>query len=129
VADRRAVPQKTLERMDLRSGLMIGLAQVLALVPGASRSGVTIMMGRFQGFNADAAARFSFLLSISYGLLRMMSADAPLDWFEFGLAVAVSAVAGWVCIAAFLALLRIAGLLPFILYRLALGVVLLILTF
>jgi undecaprenyl-diphosphatase len=132
VADRSSGPKKTLEAMNLRTGLMIGLVQVLALVPGASRSGVTIMMGRFQGFDANSAARFSFLLSIpvigaagAYGLLRMINANALLDWTEFGLAVAVSALAGWVCIAAFLTLLRIVGLLPFILYRLALGVLLL----
>jgi undecaprenyl-diphosphatase len=129
IADRRAGAPKPFERIDLRAGILIGLAQVLALIPGTSRSGVTITMGRFLGFEATAAARFSFLLSIpvigaagAYGVLRMVQDTASLDWLDFSLAVGVSALAGWVCIAAFLALLRMLGLLPFILYRLVLGV-------
>jgi undecaprenyl-diphosphatase len=124
-----------LRDMDLKSGLLIGLAQVCALIPGASRSGVTITMGRMLGFNAGAAARFSFLLAIpviagagAYGLWRMFAHTAAIDWGQFGLAVAASAVAGWVCIAAFLALLGRIGLLPFVLYRLALGGLLLVLS-
>ena len=111
---------------------MIGLAQMLALVPGTSRSGITITAGRMLGFSADAAARFSFLLSIpviaaagGYGMLRMLSGDTPIDWLQFSLAIMLSALAGWVCIAAFLALLKRVGLLPFVIYRLALGLALL----
>ena len=122
--------------MTLRSGLLIGLAQMLALVPGTSRSGITITMGRMLGFNADTAARFSFLLSIpiiaaagAYGVLRMLMHDASIDWFQFGLAIALSALAGWLCIAVFLALLQRVGLLPFVIYRLALGVALLWIAF
>jgi undecaprenyl-diphosphatase len=115
---------------------MIGLAQMLSLVPGTSRSGITITMGRMLGFNADSAARFSFLLSIpiiaaagAYGVLRMFLNNADIDWLQFGLAVVLSALAGWLCIAAFLALLQRIGLLPFVLYRLVLGVGLLWLAF
>jgi len=68
-------------------------------------------MGRMLGFDANTAARFSFLLSIpiiaaagGYGVLRMLSHDSPIDWMQFGLAVVLSALAGWLCIAAFLAL-------------------------
>ena len=89
-------------------------------------------MGRMLGFSADAAARFSFLLAIpvitaagSYGLYRMFQHSAAVDWGQFGLAVAASAAAGWACIAAFLALLRRIGLVPFIIYRLILGIALL----
>ena len=89
-------------------------------------------MGRFLGFAPEAAARFSFLLAIpvivaagTYGAVRVAAGDAEIDWLQFVLAVAVAALAGWLCIAAFLALLKRVGLLPFILYRLALGVVLL----
>jgi len=116
----------------LAAGIMIGLAQMLSLVPGTSRSGITITMGRMLGFNADSAARFSFLLSIpiiaaagAYGVLRMVLNSADIDWLQFGLAVVLSALAGWLCIAAFLALLQRIGLVPFVLYRLALGVALL----
>jgi undecaprenyl-diphosphatase len=128
--------RRDLAGMRLAPAVAIGIAQVLALIPGASRSGVTMTMGRVMGFSADASARFSFLLSIpviaaagGYGLLRMLNEDIPLDWLVFGLAVVFSALAGWVCIAAFLALLKRFGLLPFVLYRLFLGVLLLVLAF
>lgn len=128
---------KALDTCDMgwRQALWIGLAQVLALIPGASRSGVTIMAGRFLGLNAHAAARFSFLLSIpvigaagSYGMLQVATGAARINWVEFAVGAAVAAVAGWVCIAAFLALIQRIGLVPFVYYRLVLGVVLLWLT-
>jgi len=135
-ADARFPNKKMLAEINLKSGLLIGLAQILALVPGTSRSGITITMGRMLGFNADSAARFSFLLSIpiiaaagAYGILRMLMHDASIDWLQFGLAVLLSALAGWLCIAAFLALLKRVGLFPFVIYRLALGVALLWYTF
>ncbi|MDZ4730866.1 MAG: undecaprenyl-diphosphate phosphatase [Xanthomonadales bacterium] len=127
---------KSLQEMSWRSALWIGLAQALALVPGVSRSGITITAGRFLGFSADAAARFSFLLAIpiiaaagSYGALKVALGEAPINWQQFLLAMGFAAVAGWVCIAAFLALLQRVGLMPFIIYRLALGVLLLWLLF
>jgi undecaprenyl-diphosphatase len=135
-ADARFPRDKQLAEMNMKSGLLIGFAQMLALVPGTSRSGITMTMGRMLGFDADTAARFSFLLSIpviaaagGYGVLRMLLHDASIDWFQFGLAVAFSAIAGWLCIAAFLALLQRVGLLPFVIYRLALGLALLWITF
>jgi undecaprenyl-diphosphatase len=132
IADARGPRNIKLEQINLRSALWIGLAQALALIPGTSRSGVTITAGRFLGLTADAAARFSFLLAIpiigaagSYGALRVITGDANIDWLSFVLAMAFAAVAGWVCIAAFLALLKRVGLVPFVLYRLVLGLVLL----
>jgi undecaprenyl-diphosphatase len=135
-ADARFARSKILLDMNMKAGVLIGLAQMLALVPGTSRSGITITMGRMLGFDADAAARFSFLLSIpvisaagGYGVLKMLLNDASINWSQFGLAILLSAFAGWFCIAAFLALLKRVGLLPFVIYRLALGVVLLWLAF
>ena len=135
-ADARFAQSRVIKDMNLKFGLLIGFAQMLALVPGTSRSGITITAGRILGFNADAAARFSFLLSIpviaaagGYGLSRMLFNDTSINWLQFCLAVAASALAGWACIAAFLALLQRIGLLPFVVYRLALGVVLLWLAF
>jgi len=132
VADAAGRRSRDLGRMTLGRALAIGLAQALALVPGTSRSGITITAGRFLGFTPEAAARFSFLLSIpvigaagSYGALRVATHDTDVQWSQFLLAMGLSAVAGWVCIAAFLALLRRVGLLPFVLYRLALGLTLL----
>lgn len=132
IADARSPRERGLEQIDLKAAVLIGLAQAFALIPGTSRSGVTITAGRFLGLSAQAAARFSFLLAIPiigaaglYGALRVISGDADIDWTEFALAMLLSALAGWVCIAAFLALLKRIGLVPFVLYRLALGVALL----
>ncbi|MBT8057372.1 MAG: undecaprenyl-diphosphate phosphatase [Gammaproteobacteria bacterium] len=132
LADVLGANRRNLEGMTLKRAMFIGLAQVLALVPGTSRSGITITAGRFLGFTPDAAARFSFLLSIpviaaagGYGALRVATGDAPIDWIQFVSALLIAAVAGWACIAAFLALLKRVGLVPFVVYRLLLGVVLL----
>ena len=132
IADARGSRELKLDQINLRSALLIGLAQAFALIPGASRSGVTITAGRFLGLTPDAAARFSFLLAIpvigaagSYGALRVITGDANIDWTQFVLAMAFSAAAGWVCIAAFLALLKRVGLMPFVIYRLVLGLALL----
>jgi undecaprenyl-diphosphatase len=132
LADAVGPKQRSIEEINVKSAVIIGLVQAFALIPGASRSGVTITAGRFLGFSPDAAARFSFLLSIpiigaagSFGVLRVASGDAPIEWGQFMLAVVLAAVAGWLCIAAFLALLKRVGLMPFVIYRLLLGAVLL----
>lgn len=132
VADLVGPKQREVASVGLRDALLIGLAQACALVPGVSRSGITITAGRFLGLTPEAAARFSFLLAVpiiaaagSYGAYRVASGQANIDWQQFGLALTLSFIAGWVCIAAFLALLRRVGLLPFVLYRLALGFALL----
>jgi len=124
--------QRSIEEISLKSALFIGLAQALALIPGVSRSGVTITAGRFLGFSPDAAARFSFLLAIpviaaagSFGIVRVATGDAQIEWGQFMLALVFAALAGWVCIAAFLALLKRVGLMPFVIYRLLLGITLL----
>jgi undecaprenyl-diphosphatase len=128
IADAFSSRDKGIEQINLPRALLIGLAQAFALIPGASRSGVTITAGRFLGFSPDSAARFSFLLAIpiigaagSYGALRVMSGDTNIEWTQFVLAMVFSALAGWVCISAFLALLKRLGLLPFVIYRLLLG--------
>jgi undecaprenyl-diphosphatase len=132
LADAIGSKQRSLEEVNLKSALVIGVAQAFALIPGASRSGVTITAGRFLGFSPDAAARFSFLLAIpvvaaagGFGVLRVATGNAQIEWVQFVLAMVIAAVAGWVCIAAFLALLKRVGLMPFVIYRLLLGAVLL----
>jgi undecaprenyl-diphosphatase len=132
LADAVGPKQRDIGEINLKSALFIGLAQVFALIPGASRSGVTITAGRFLGYTPDAAARFSFLLAIpvvaaagGYGALRVATGDTHIEWSQFLLAMAFAAAAGWLCIAAFLALLKRLGLLPFVIYRLLLGVLLL----
>jgi undecaprenyl-diphosphatase len=132
VADRVSPAHRDIGSIGMRDALLIGLAQACALVPGVSRSGITITAGRFLGFSPEAAARFSFLLAVpiiaaagSFGIYRVASGQANIDWLQFALALVLSFLAGWVCIAAFLALLKRVGLLPFVIYRLALGFALL----
>lgn len=132
LADRFGPRGRDVESLGLRDAALIGLAQACALVPGVSRSGITMTAGRMLGLNADAAARFSFLMAVpiiaaagTFGLYRMAERRAGIDWWQFGIALTLSFVAGWLCIAGFLALIRRVGLLPFVLYRLFLGVVLL----
>jgi undecaprenyl-diphosphatase len=136
LVDARAPTTRDLDHMDLRSAVWIGFAQIFALIPGVSRSGVTITMGRLLGLNAEAAARFSFLLSIPViaaaggaGLVQVLAARTGIVWQEFGAAVLFSGLAGWVCIAAFLAMLKRVGLVPFVIYRLLLGAFLLYIAF
>ena len=90
------------------------------------------IVGSEQDFTSGSLRRAVFLLAIpiigaagSYGALRVIMGDANIDWIAFVLAMAFSAAAGWVCIAAFLALLKRVGLMPFVIYRLVLGLVLL----
>lgn len=134
LADRFAPSKLNLVDMSFSRGLLIGLAQVLALVPGTSRSGITLTMARGLGFDAHSAARFSFLLSIPviavagfHGIWVLVGEGSSVAWQQFSLAVVCAAISGWLCIAAFLALLKRLGLTPFIIYRLLLGVVLLVL--
>jgi len=131
-ADARGPTTLALRDLGWRQALFIGLAQMLALVPGTSRAGVTITAGRLLGLDAHAAARFSFLLSIpviagagANGAWRDGAGTAHIEWGEFWLGAGVAALAGWACIAAFLALVRRVGLVPFVIYRLLLGLVLL----
>jgi undecaprenyl-diphosphatase len=110
----------------------IGCAQALALVPGTSRSGITITAGLFRNLSREAAARFSFLLAVpvmtAAGLAELAGyADhtGPIDARALVLGLALSAATGFACIHYFLKWLTRFGLLPYVLYRLALGAVLL----
>jgi undecaprenyl-diphosphatase len=111
---------------------LIGIAQAMALVPGVSRSGVTITAGIFLGMSYQRAADTSFLMSIPViagaGLLKTLELagqSAPVDWFILGAAAGVAAVAAYSCITLFLQLLGKIGLMPFVWYRLGLGAILL----
>lgn len=132
-ADRWGGNQVELKDVSRSQAFLIGLSQALAFIPGTSRSGITITAGRFLGLSRQTAARFSFLLSIpiiaaaaSYGALQIWQGETATSAASFMLAVVVSAVAGFACIWAFLRLLDKVGMLPFVIYRLVLGVILLI---
>ena len=114
--------------------LVIGLAQALALIPGTSRSGITITAALMLGLNRKAAARFSFLLSIPViflaGMLETMdylSAASIEDAQPLLIGALISAVGAYACIHYFLKLLDRMGMMPFVAYRLVLGVVLVVL--
>ncbi|WP_440996370.1 undecaprenyl-diphosphate phosphatase [Arhodomonas sp. SL1] len=114
------------------AALLIGLAQCLAVIPGTSRSGVTMTAGLALGLAPTAAARFSFLLSIptialagGWKALGLITGDAPVHWGALAIGTLSSALAAYACIGAFLALLARVGMTPFVAYRLALGAVLL----
>lgn len=128
VADRIGMTVNQMRHMTLVQALTIGLAQVLAFIPGTSRSGITMTAARLLGFERSEAARFSFLLSIpaiaAAGLWkgRELIAQSDMAMLESaGLTLAFSAVAGFVAIAVLMAWLRRAGFTPFVVYRLLLG--------
>lgn len=112
--------------------LFIGAMQVLALIPGTSRSGITITAALLLGLSRTRAARFSFLLSIptigGAGLLAvtdLLSAGGGVDWGVLLSGAILSGMAAYACISAFIALVERTGMLPYVVYRLALGGVLL----
>jgi undecaprenyl-diphosphatase len=114
-----------------RDVVVIGIAQAVALLPGTSRSGITMTAGLMVGLTREAAARFSFLLSIpvivlagALEVLHVAAAGAPVRWSELVLGTAVSGVSAYLCIHFFLKVLERIGMLPFVLYRLLLGGVL-----
>lgn len=108
--------------------LVIGFAQALALIPGTSRSGATMTAGLIMGLRRDAAARFSFLLSIpvitlSGGLvtLDLIREPVPVDWSAIIYGMLLAGITAYSCIHLFLKMLDKIGMLPFVLYRLVLG--------
>ena len=114
----------------LSPALAIGAAQCLALIPGTSRSGITITAARALGYDRTEAARFSMLMSIpaigaSGAYLALDAASAPVAWGPIGLVAALSFVSAYAAIGLFLRLTRSASFTPFVVYRVALGVVLL----
>ena len=133
-ADRRASFTKTSSQVTVLDSIIIGFAQVLALIPGSSRSGTTILAGLMRGLTREHAARFSFLLSIpailGSGILEFVSELEHISWDEGGASLAVATIAagisGYWAIAFLLKYLRSHSLNVFILYRLALGAALLV---
>jgi undecaprenyl-diphosphatase len=113
--------------------LLIGVAQAVALIPGTSRSGITMTAGLILGLSRQAAARFSFLLSIPVitlaGLLAikdLLEQDHLIDGGALLTGALISGITAYFCIHFFLKLLERVGMLPFVIYRLALGTVLLL---
>ena len=132
VADKFGAQQRDERSIGWLDVVVIGCAQALALVPGTSRSGVTITAGLFRNLSREAAARFSFLLAVpvmtAAGLAELAGYaenTGPIDMRALVLGLVLSAVTGFVCIHYFLKWLTRFGMLPYVLYRLVLGAVLL----
>jgi len=123
---------RALDSMKLGHAVLIGCAQALALIPGTSRSGVTMTAALALGLTRVAAARFSFLLSIPViGLAsalecwQLNTGIAPHLWMDLGLIVLFAGISTYVCVYAFLQFIEYVGMLPFVIYRVALGLLLL----
>ena len=126
---------RALEDFNLRDAVIIGIGQAIALQPGVSRSGATMTVGRARGLTRDAAARASFLMAIPitagavvYKLTKQVSEGVPSNlWWPLAIGVVTSGVSGWFAVWGTLKLVRTRSFTPFVVYRVVLGVVVLIL--
>lgn len=133
LADHFGRKEKEVKDLDLKSGLVFGFGQALALIPGVSRSGGTITVGRLMGFTREAAARYSFLLAIpavlasgTYQFLKSYQ-DLPTDLLlGTAFATVVSGVTGYLVIAWLLKYLVRGSFMPFVIWRVTVGSLLLI---
>jgi undecaprenyl-diphosphatase len=134
-ADRVGVKKGQLGDLTVGDGLIFGLAQSLALIPGVSRSGGTITAGLFIGYTREAAARYSFLLAIpavlgsglyeAYDALKGGGSGAQIEWRPTILATVISFVVGLSVIAWLLRYLTRGSFTPFVVYRIVVGLVVL----
>ncbi|MCJ8301044.1 MAG: undecaprenyl-diphosphate phosphatase [Pseudomonadales bacterium] len=131
VADSKFQQQKKIPELTLRHSVFIGLAQAVALIPGTSRSGITMTAALMLGYSREAAAKFSFFLSIpvimaagSYKGVELATADFAVRWDMVLTGVVVSALVAIACIHLFLIWLEKIGMLPFVIYRMFLGLAL-----
>ncbi|WP_238473656.1 undecaprenyl-diphosphate phosphatase [Nocardioides cavernaquae] len=128
VADRVSASNKKIKQLTLRDGILMGLAQAAALVPGVSRSGATISMGRFLGYEREAATRYAFLLAIpaviGAGLFELKEIPHGHNSYGWGptiTATVVSFIVGYAAIAWLLRYVSTKSYLPFVIYRVLLG--------
>jgi undecaprenyl-diphosphatase len=132
IADRTARHARGMEQMTWRTALVIGLAQMMSIIPGTSRSGITMTAALFCNLKREVAARFSFLLSIptigGAALLKFIELlEGPaINWHELAYAMLVAALTAYLCIHYFLKLIARMSFMPFVVYRLLLGGVLLV---
>lgn len=133
LADRFGRQDKTLDDLSIRTGLIFGFGQALALIPGVSRSGATISTGRILGFDRPAATRYSFLLAIPAvvisGLFEAMKIgeDPAVSWGPTIVATIVAFVVGYSVIAWLLRYVSHGSFMPFVIYRIGLGSLVLVL--
>lgn len=133
--DRYGSKMKTLDSLNTRDGISYGLAQALALIPGVSRSGATIAMGRLLGYNRESALRYSFLLAIPavlgsgfYELLNSFSEPTNnFSNFETIFATITAFIVGYLVIAWLMKFVQNRSFMPFVIYRVLLGSTILLL--
>ena len=126
-ADLRSTNKSEYE-MTIKFALIIGLAQAVALIPGVSRSGITMTAALFLGFSHKGSANFSFLLSIPVIILagglesiKLIKDPNALPWSDIALGVIISAVSAYICVKLFMGIISRIRMLPFVIYRLILG--------
>lgn len=131
LSDARGKREREVRAVTFRDALVIGLAQVLSIVPGTSRSGVTMTAGLMLGLTREASARFTFLLAVpvilmagGYELYRVAAIEAEADPALFTLVVLFSGASALAAIHFFLRWVERYGMLPYVIYRLLLGAVL-----
>jgi len=132
LADRLGRRSREITSIRIKEALLIGVAQALALVPGTSRSGVTITAAMALGFERQDAARFSFLLAVpvillatGYSLVGLLMSETIVAWGQLAVGVLVSGVVAYLSIELFMRVVSRIGLLPFAVYRLILAAVIL----
>ena len=131
-ADQYRRGDRTLKFLTWRDVILIGLCQALAIIPGISRSGITITMGLWLGLTRNDASKFAFLLAIpaismagGWQFLSLIESESETDWIFFGYATALSGIVAYLCIHYFLRFIEKIGMLPFAIYRIFLAVVIL----
>ena len=130
----RSLGRRKVDGFGVRDALSVGAAQALALNPGTSRSGITMTAGRFMGFDRDAAVRISFVMSIPviFGAVVFKLGGLVADGVPDGLLVPMivgivtSGLAGWLAVWGTIRLVRTRSFMPFVVYRVVLGVVVLV---
>ncbi len=132
LVDRFAPRDRDISSIGIRDAMIIGTAQALSLVPGTSRSGITITAGRMLGFGRQDAARFSFLLSAPvillatiYQVVKLITGDMEVPWENLAVAALISGIVAYLSIGFFMRFVSALGLLPFAIYRLILASVIL----
>ncbi|MDQ1040218.1 undecaprenyl-diphosphatase [Streptomyces sp. V3I8] len=130
---RAARERKSLRDLSVKDGLIYGLCQAMALVPGVSRSGATISGGLLMGYTREAAARYSFLLAVPAVLasgvfeLKDASEGGHVSWGPTIFATVIAFLVGYAVIAWFMKFITTKSFMPFVYYRIALGIVIIVL--
>lgn len=134
IADKFMPAVRTVESMTWKDAIIVGLAQMLALIPGTSRSGITMTAARGLGFSRVEAARFSFLLAVisvsgagAVGVLELLDNPSAALLWDMAVGAAVSCVAALIAMHALMKWLVSHSFMPFVIYRVLLGILLLVL--